>query len=210
MNVSSINPLSEAELDEVYERFERYSSMQHPLPWNHVIVGRILATLRIALGGQQTIPHYSADGMFRHWCAPQFCPDITDRMTGPHPNASHGYTCRICGPGQHAGHPPGEGHVLSETPPQPDRIEFGNGSKILIEESDAPLRGATFSYGHLRRDWKNAAQWLRIVAEDAEIIPAHGDDIAITYTQDMSIQWLWPETRDELLAIADDIEASIP
>jgi hypothetical protein len=57
------------------------------------------------------------------------------------------------------------------------------------------------------RDWTNTAEWLRIVAEGAEVIPAHGDDIAITYTQDMSIQWLWPETRDELLAIAADINA---
>lgn len=45
---TSINPLSEAELDEVYERFEEYSRMQHPLHWSHVIVGRILATLRIS------------------------------------------------------------------------------------------------------------------------------------------------------------------
>lgn len=46
MNVSSVNPLSQPELEEVYERFERYSKMQHPLDWSHVIVGRILATLR--------------------------------------------------------------------------------------------------------------------------------------------------------------------
>ena len=46
MSVSSINPLSQPELEEVYERFERYSKMQHPLDWNHVIVGRILATQR--------------------------------------------------------------------------------------------------------------------------------------------------------------------
>jgi hypothetical protein len=59
------------------------------------------------------------------------------------------------------------------------------------------------------RDWKNTAAWLRTVAETCEVIPAHGDDIAITYTQDMSIQWLWPETRDELLAIANDIEVYI-
>jgi hypothetical protein len=46
MSASSVNPLSQPELEDVYERFERYSQMQHPLDWNHGIVGRILATLR--------------------------------------------------------------------------------------------------------------------------------------------------------------------
>jgi hypothetical protein len=46
MSVSSINPLSRSELDDVYECFERYSKMQHPYDWSNVIVGRILATLR--------------------------------------------------------------------------------------------------------------------------------------------------------------------
>jgi hypothetical protein len=42
----------------------------------------------------------------------------------------------------------------------------------------------------------------------ADVIPPHGDDIAVT--MDLANQWLWPETRDELLAIAADLEHRLP
>ena len=53
----------------------------------------------------------------------------------------------------------------------------------------------------------NDAEWLRTVCETAEVIPSHGDDIQVTYTQELSNQWLWPETRDNLIAIAAKLDA---
>ena len=61
------------------------------------------------------------------------------------------------------------------------------------------------STADLKRDLKNDAAWLRDIAEGADVIPPHGDDIAVT--MDLANQWLWPETRDNLLAIADALEA---
>lgn len=56
------------------------------------------------------------------------------------------------------------------------------------------------------RDLKNDAEWLRTIADNADILP-DGDAGCATVTIDSANQWLWPETRDNLRDIATAIEA---
>jgi hypothetical protein len=136
MSALSVNPLSQPELEEVYERFETYSAMQHPLDWNHGIVGRILATLR-------TIEESFGHADFYYQAAYDERAKVNRvRALCVNPDPRGGI----------------EGFRAVEDILAiigDDRIEFGNGSKILVEQSDAPMRGETLTDSEVA-EWNHA------------------------------------------------------